>query len=263
LETSFPEMTREETLSLERKFYRWLCDYCVETVKLMSVTRQELLRHVEFRGVEQVEERFDRGQTCAAILGHCCNWELLSATGQAMARHKEAVCGLIYHPLKHTLLDRMFIKIRQGMGGVCIPKKDTLRYLESFRRQGLMNLFGYVADQTPRKQDIRLWLSFLNHETPVLTGAERLMRRMNNAVFYVDMECPARGHYVVYFKLITLNPASEEEYMITRSFFSMLEESVRRSPEFYLWSHDRWRLTREEFELEYRMERGHAVKRQD
>lgn len=263
LETSFPEKGHREILFLERNFYRWLCDYCVETVKLMSVTRQELLRRVEFRGVEQIEECFDRGQTCAAILGHCCNWELLSATGQALKRHNEAVCGLIYHPLSRTLFDRMFIKIRQSMGGVCIPKKDTLRYLDSFKRQGLMNLFGYVADQMPREQDIHLWLNFLNHETPVITGAERLMRKMDNAVFYVDVERPERGRYVFSFKQITINPAQEPEFSITKRFFSMFEETVRRAPEFYLWSHDRWCLTREEFERKYRTERGHVVKRQD
>lgn len=263
LTTSFPELTERELLALEQNFYHWLCDYCVETVKLMSVSRAELLRHVEFRGVEQIEECFYRGQTCAAILGHCCNWELLSATGQVFRTHKEAVCGLIYHPLSSPLFDRMFIKIRQGMGGVCIPKQDTLRYLESFRRQGLMNLFGYVADQMPREADIHLWLDFLGHETPVLTGAERLMRRMENAVFYVDMERPQRGRYVFTFKPITMTPASEPEFFITKRFFAMLEQTVRRNPALYLWSHDRWRLTHSDFDREYRTEHGHVVKRQE
>lgn len=262
LVSSFPLYTHEETLAIERGFYRWLCDYCVETVKLMSVSRRELLSHIEFKGVEQIEECFDRGQTCAAILGHCCNWELLSATGQVFKAHHEAVCGLIYHPLSSPLLDRMFVKIRQGMGGLCIPKQDTLRYLESFKRQGLMNLFGYVADQSPRETDIHLWLPFLNHDTPVLTGAERLMRKMGNAVFYVDMERPERGRYVFTFKLITRNPATEPEFAVTRRFFTMLEETIRRAPEVYLWSHDRWSITRQEFERRFKTERGRVVKRQ-
>jgi len=261
LEASFPDKTHDEIVLMERDFYRWLCDYCVETVKLLSVSRKELLSRVEFRGVGQVEECFDHGQACAAILGHCCNWELLSATGLVFRTHKEAVCGLVYHPLSSPLFDRMFIKIRQGMGGVCIPKQDTLRYLESFRRQRLMNFFGYVADQMPNVADIHLWLNFLGRETPVLTGAERLMRRMGNAVFYVVMERPCRGRYVFTFKLITKTPAAEPEFMITRRFFEMLEETVRRNPALYLWSHDRWRMTRQDFDRGYRVERGRVVKR--
>lgn len=243
--TSFPEKTAREHLDIERRFYHWLCDYFVETIKLITVSRQELLRHIEFRNAGQIEQYFDKGQSCAAILGHYCNWELLSATGLAFERHNEAVCGLIYHPLRSQVFDRLFIKIRQSMGGLCIPKRDILRYLVSFRSQGLMNLFGYIADQTPKYSNIHLWLPFLNHDTPVFTGAERLMRKMNNAVFYVDMERPRRGKYICTFRLMTDNPAAEPEYAITRRFFTMLEETIRRDPPCYLWSHNRWKRKRE------------------
>ena len=243
--TSFPEKTAREHLDIERRFYHWLCDYFVETIKLITVSRQELLRHIEFRNAGQIEQYFDKGQSCAAILGHYCNWELLSATGLAFERHNEAVCGLIYHPLRSQVFDRLFIKIRQSMGGLCIPKRDILRYLVSFRSQGLMNLFGYIADQTPKYSNIHLWLPFLNHDTPVFTGAERLMRKMNNAVFYVDMERPRRGKYICTFRLMTHNPAAEPEYAITRRFFEMLEETIRRDPPCYLWSHNRWKRKRE------------------
>lgn len=248
LATSFPEKDAKELKKIERGFYRWLCDYFVETVKLMTVSRRELMRHVEFRGVEDVEDCFDRGQTCAGILGHYGNWELLSAFGLAFKRHKEAVVGLIYHPLRNHVFDRLFIKLRQSMGGVCIPKQDILRYLVEFRRQGVMNIFGYIADQSPKFQNTHLWLPFLNHDTPVFTGAERIMRKMNNAVFYVDVERPARGRYIYTFKLITADPAALPEHEITRRYFAMLEQTIRRNPAYYLWSHNRWKRTREEYE---------------
>ncbi len=239
--SSFPEKSPEECVRIEKGFYRWFCDYLLESVKLMSVSRADLLKHIEFRNVEEIEKHFDRGQTCAAILGHYCNWEILSATELVFRRHKEAVCGLIYHPLKSKLFDRMFIKIRQGMGGLCIPERDILRYLVSFRTQNLMNLFGYIADHEPDTcGNVRLRLPFLNHDTPVITGAERIMKKMGNAVFYVDMERPQRGKYICTFRLITDNPAGMPEFEITRRFFSMLEKTIRRAPEFYLWSHDRW-----------------------
>ncbi len=262
LATSFPEKSPEELKKVERGFYRWLCDYFVETVKLISVSRKELLRHVEFRGLDEVEARFDRGQTCAGILGHYGNWELLSATGLGFKRHKEAVVGLIYHPLRSRVFDRVFINMRQSMGGVCVPKQDILRYLVSFRRQGLMNIFGYIADQAPKFQNTHLWLPFLNHDTPVFTGAERIMRKMGNAVFYIDVERPARGRYIYTFRHITDDPASLPEHEITRRYFAMLEQTIRRDPRYYLWSHNRWKRTREQFEKRYRIENGHVVEKE-
>ena len=171
------------------------------------------------------------------------------------------MCGLIYHPLRNDLFDRLFISIRQSMGGVCVPKKDILRYLVTFKRQNLMNIFGYIADQSPRYRNIHLWLPFMNHDTPVFTGAERLMRKMNNAVFYVDMQRPSRGKYVCTFRLMTKTPAKLPEFEITRRFFALLEDNIRRAPQYYLWSHDRWKRTREQFDKEYRIENGHTVRK--
>lgn len=259
--SAFPEKSLEECISIERGFYKWFCDYFVETVKLMSVSRQELLSRIEFRGIDKIEECFDRGQTCAGILGHYGNWELLSATGLVIKKHPEAVIGLIYHPLRSQLFDRLFINMRQSMGGVCVPKNDILRYLVSFRSQNLMNLFGYIADQAPRYRNIHLWLPFLNHDTPVFTGAERIMRKMNNAVFYIDVERPERGKYIYTFKLMTDKPGEIPEFEITKKFFVMLEQTIRREPRFYLWSHNRWKRTREEFDREFKIENGHVVRK--
>lgn len=259
--SAYPEKSLEECISIERGFYKWFCDYFVETVKLMSVSRQELLSRIEFRGIDKIEECFDRGQTCAGILGHYGNWELLSATGLVIKKHPEAVIGLIYHPLRSQLFDRLFINMRQSMGGVCVPKKDILRYLVSFRSQNLMNLFGYIADQAPRYRNIHLWLPFLNHDTPVFTGAERIMRKMNNAVFYIDVERPERGKYIYTFKLMTDKPGEMPEFEITKKFFVMLEQTIRREPRFYLWSHNRWKRTREEFDKEFKIENGHVVRK--
>lgn len=259
--SAFPEKSLEECISIERGFYKWFCDYFVETVKLMSVSRQDLLSRIEFRGIDKIEECFDRGQTCAGILGHYGNWELLSATGLVIKKHPEAVIGLIYHPLRSQLFDRLFINMRQSMGGVCVPKKDILRYLVSFRSQNLMNLFGYIADQAPRYRNIHLWLPFLNHDTPVFTGAERIMRKMNNAVFYIDVERPERGKYIYTFKLMTDKPGEMPEFEITKKFFVMLEQTIRREPRFYLWSHNRWKRTREEFDKEFKIENGHVVRK--
>lgn len=246
--TSFPEKSAEECKGIEKGFYHFLCDYFLETIKLLSVSKATMLKHIEFRNVEKLEECFDNGQACAAILGHYCNWEWLSAIGISFVRHKEAVMGLIYHPLYSKIFDRLFIRIRMSMGGVCVPKKDILRYLLTYRRENRMSLFGYISDQAPKWENIHLWLNFMNHDTPVFTGGERIMRKMKNAVFYVDMERPKRGHYICTFRLITKEPENMGEFEVTKTFFNMLEDTINRDPRYYLWSHNRWKRTREEYQ---------------
>ena len=115
-----------------------------------------------------------------------------------------------------------------------------------------MSLFGYIADQGPKWENIHLWLDFLHHDTPVFTGAERIIRKMNNAVFYVDMKRLRRGQYVCTFRLLTREPDKCEEHALTRRFFTLLEESIRRDPTCYLWSHDRRKRTHEEYDRRVR-----------
>jgi KDO2-lipid IV(A) lauroyltransferase len=179
-----------------------------------------------------MERVFDEGRNCAAILGHYCNWEWLSATGLAFTRYPQAVMGLIYHPLYSEAFDQLFIKIRSAHGGACIPKQDILRHLVTCKREQQHYLFGYISDQSPRWHNIHFWLPFLNHDTPVFTGGERIMKKMDDAVFYVDMERPSRGQYICTFRLVAAHAAQEDENVVTIRFFQMLEQSIHRQPAF-------------------------------
>ena len=259
LTSSFPEKTLAEIKKIERSFYRWLCDYVVETIKLLSISDKALMRRLEFRGVEELEKAFDRGQNCAAILGHYCNWEWLSATGLAFKRYPDAVMGLIYHPLYSDAFDRLFIDIRSAHGGLCVAKQDILRQLVTLKRENRRSLFGYISDQAPRWHNIHLWIPFLNHDTPVFTGGERIMKKMDDAVFYVEMERLRRGYYACTFKLISEHAAQEPDNAITTRFFQLLEETIRRQPAFYLWTHNRWKRTHEEFDRIYDLVDGRTV----
>ena len=259
LTSSFPEKSEEEIREIERAFYHWFCDYIFETFKLLSISNEKLLKHIEFRGIEQLEACFDNGQDCAAILGHYCNWEWLSAIGLTFNRHPNAVTGLIYHPLRNAPMNRLFIAIRSAHKGICIKKKHILRYLVEYRKEQRPSLFGYISDQAPKWDNIHLWLPFLNHNTPVFTGGERIMRKMNDAVFYVSMERPRRGHYICTFHLITKEPGALPENEVTRRFFQLLEASIRREPAYYLWTHNRWKRTKEEFDKHYEIVNGHTI----
>lgn len=259
LNRSFPGKSEAERKQIERKFYHWLCDYFMESIKLLSISEKELRRRFTITNSAEIEQCFEEGQSTAAILGHYCNWEWLSCVGIDLPSNRKV--GLIYHPLRNKYFDKLFIALRSHMGGVTVPKQDILRYLIRYKRDGIMSLFGYIADQGPKMGNIHLWLDFLHQDTPVFTGAERIMRKMNNAVFYVEMTRPKRGYYTCTYHLITREPAKLPEHEITRRFFQLLEQTIEKRPEFYLWSHNRWKRTREEFDKEYIIENGRTIPR--
>ena len=250
LTTSFPDKSEAEIVRIERKFYHWLCDYFVETIKLLSISDKELRRRFNIIGADKVEEYFKAGQDCAALLGHYCNWEWLSCTGMALPEGRKI--GLVYKPLRSKQFDNLFRRIRSSQpSSIVVPKNDILRELVKLRRDNIRSLFGYIADQGPRYNNIHLWLPFLNHDTGVFTGSERIMRKMKNAVFYVEMARPRRGYYTATFRLITDNAANVAENELTTKFFQMLEQTIQREPAYYLWTHNRWKRTHEEYNRRY------------
>ncbi len=262
LTTSFPDKSEAEIREIERAFYHWFCDYFFEAVKLLTISDAELRRRFQVYGSEEVETRFQRGQNVAAILGHYCNWEWLSCVGINLP--PERITGLIYHPLYNKAFDYLFRRIRSHeKNGVPIPKNEILRYLVDYKRKGIMSIFGYISDQGPKWENIHLWLPFLRHDTPVFTGGEKIMRKMNDAVFYVEMARPRRGYYTATYRLITDDPATLPEHEVTRRFFKMLEDTIRRDPRYYLWTHNRWKRTHEEFERRFEVVNGKVIPKKE
>jgi KDO2-lipid IV(A) lauroyltransferase len=249
LRESFPEKSEQELRRVECQFYHWFCDYLAETVKLSTISRRQMRRRMVFKGTEQVDALLEQGRSCAIYLGHYCNWEWV--TSLPLWVSPKGQCGQIYHPLENKWFDRMSLRFRQRLGAVCIPMAETLRRLLQYREEGQPVVIGYISDQVPFWNNIHHWCQFLNHDTPVLTGTERLARKTGHAVFYLDIQRVKRGYYEATFKLITLEPKTMGEYEITDAYFRMLEASIRRAPQYWLWSHNRWKRTREEFNLRY------------
>ena len=260
LSTAFPEKSPEELRAIERKFYHWFCDYFVEAVKLLSLSREDLKKHFHITNSDEIEACFEQGQNVGTILGHYCNWEWLSCVGAYLPDTR--VTGLVYTPLHSKAFDYLFQRIRTTQPhSMLVPKRDILRALLTLRREGKLSIFGYISDQDPKWQNIHLWLPFLNHDTPVFTGAERIMRKMNDAIFYVDMSRPHRGYYNMTYRLITREPQKLPEHEVTRRFFAMLEETIRHEPAYWLWTHNRWKRSHEEFDRRFKIVNGKVIEK--
>lgn len=248
LSSSFPEKTEKELREIERKFYHWLCDYFVETIKLLTITPEEMKQHMEVRNIGIVAEAVDEGRGVSAFLGHYCNWEWLSGLGIYHPEGHENICnGLIYHKLSNKFMDRLMLEARSTLGGECIPKKNILRELVKLKREKRPYLFGYIFDQSPKWENIHLWTNFLNHNTPVFTGAERISRKMNDRVIFINLERPKRGKYIATLSIVSDAPNDLPEFELTKRCLSILEESIRKEPHLYLWTHNRWKRTYEEY----------------
>ena len=251
---SFPEKKKSEIIKIEKGFYLFLCDYIVESMKLLTISKKNLQRRMVFKGTETVDEIIQDGQSCAIYLGHYCNWEWI--TSLPLYVTKDAQCGQIYHPLENKDFDRLFLRLRERMGAVCIPMAETLRRIVEFKKKGKQVVVGYISDQVPYWNNIHYWTNFLHHDTPVLTGTERIAKSANHAAFYMDAKCVRRGYYECAFKLITREPKKYKDFELTEIYFRELEKTIQRDPKYWLWSHNRWKRTREEFNRRYDPETG-------
>lgn len=244
LTDSFPDKAEEEIADIEKKFYSWLCDYFVETIKLLTISEKEIRRRMRFEGVELLNKYVDCGRSCAVYLGHYCNWEWV--TSLPLWTSEKAVCGQIYHVLENKYTDKLMIDVRSRLGATCIPMAETLRQIINYRNEGKAMIIGFIADQTPFWHNIHYWTNFLNHEkTPVFTGTERIIKKVDFATFYLDIRCERRGCYVAEFKLLTDIPKDYVDYEITEMATKALEQSIYRQPYLWLWTHNRWKRTYE------------------
>lgn len=257
LTTSFPEKIEAELRTIERDFYRWFCDYIVESMKLLTISNRNIKKRMVFKGVERLEQCFEEGQSIGLYLGHYCNWEWI--TSLPLTLSDKAQCAQIYHPIENKGVDLLFLRLRQRMGSICIPMADTLRKILEFKQAGQLFIIGYISDQKPNWSNIHHWVDFLHHDTPVLTGAERIIRKFNHAVFYADIHRVRRGYYEVEFKPMTKEPQQLEEYQLTDMYYQMLEENIRKAPAYWLWSHNRWSRTREEFDRRFEVVDGKVI----
>ncbi len=249
LRSSFPEKTEKEIRSITRKFYRFLTDYLVETIKLTTMSRRQMERRMRFEGIEEADKALREGRDVTLSLGHFCNWEWVSSLPLHFT--PDAIGGQIYHPLENRAADRLFLRIRGRWGAVSVRLHDTLKAITRWRRSGERSIVGYIADQVPGYNGIHCWVDFLNHDTPVYSGPERIARMLDSEVFYLDMSRPGRGYYTGKFIRLTSHASSCEKFFLTREYFRLLEESIRRSPQFWLWSHRRWKRTRKDFEARF------------
>lgn len=247
LTQSFPEKSREEIIRIEKQFYAFFCDYVVETLKLFSISEKQLKRRMTFEGADEMVRAMEKENKnfCFIYLGHYCNWEWVASLPYLMPKH--ILCGQIYHPLRNQAFDRLFLRLRNQFGGECIPMKETLRRIVELKRSGQKTIIGFIADQTPKWNSIHHWTEFMHRDTPVFIGTEKIGKQVDALIYYADMKRIKRGYYHCVFKPLSHNVKEVPDFELTDQFTRELERMIRENPPYWLWSHNRWKRTKEEW----------------
>jgi len=246
LRKSFPEKTDEERTEIERKFYHFFCDYIFETIKLTTMSREKIKQHVKYVGLNHIYDALKEGHSVALYLAHYCNWEWITSIGLYMP--DDILGGQVYHVLESKSFDTLMLKIRSRMGTENIPRYDSFRRMVKEFRSGRKMVIGFISDQGPEMHTIHHWMNFLNQDTAVITGTETLAKKLDFSCVYFDIVRERRGYYVVNIIPLSMNSADYKDYEITEMYFKSLEQTIRRNPEYWLWTHNRWKRTRKQYE---------------
>ena len=240
LKNSFPSKSEKEIVEIEKKFYRHLGDSFIEWFYPMHRSARQLKPRYVFKNPELLNDLYERGISVAGVLGHYGNWEWLSLLPTEV-KHK---VWAIHKPLKNPYFNQLINGLRSKYGVLMVSSKDSYRKLKMEKEKGEVTMTYFLADQSPQESKIKYWTSFLKQETPVFLGTEQIAKKLDMAVVFFDIRKVRRGHYEIEFKLLSESPKTEESHSITEKHVKALEERIMAEPEWWLWSHRRWKHRR-------------------
>ena len=240
LKNSFPEKSQKELKEIEKKFFQYLCDLVLETLKTLTISKKEALRRCAFNenAIAIFKQLNDEKKSCILVMGHFGNWEW---AGSSFSLLNSQQLYVIYHPLSNKYFDKLMYNMRSRFGTKLYAMKDTMR--EMIRNRHEINATAFIADQTPSPEGA-YWTTFLNQDTPVFWGTEKIAQKLNYPVLYATVNRKKRGYYEVNVEYLVKNPKDTNEGEISELHTRKLEKDIMAQPEIWLWSHRRWKYKR-------------------
>ena len=243
LEKAFPEYSRTEMRHIAKKFYHHLCDTMLESSISHFYSESKALKRITYTNLEVLHELHASGKQVMAVLGHYGNWEYLST----LSLVTEYPFVAIYKPLRNKYFDRMVTRNRTRFGGIVTPMEQVVRKLLELKSQKIPVITLNLSDQSPMRHQIQYWTKFMDIDTPVYLGSEKLAKKLDAAVVFLKIRKIKRGRYEVETELICKDPGKMEAHEITERHVRILEDLIREEPSAWLWSHRRWKHSYEDF----------------
>lgn len=232
---SFPEKRYGEVRAIVKKFYTCFVAYFAEIIKSISVSAEVLDKKIIFENQELIDQYIASGRNVIACLGHCGNWEMLNFMPYKMHHDLYAV----YKPLKSATMNKLMIKLRSRFGMKLIPDRAVIRHILSKDSRAATYLF--LADQCPQTKEEKYRFTFLNQETYIFSGMEKLARTSRSAVIYLHITQLSKGRYKIACVPICSEAASMPDGEITQRYVDLLTENIKEEPYGWLWTHRRWK----------------------
>lgn len=233
----FPEKSKEEINSITKKFYHHLCDMVVEAIKSLTISEIEMKKRMVFSNIEEIHNMEQLNKSIVLMCAHYGSWEWIFIMQKYM-NHKGYA---IYKRLANKYFDRLVKRIRAKYNSYLITTKETIPALVKAQKQGELTINGFISDQSPKADKAFHWNNFMGIKVPVHTGAEMLAKKLDMAVMFFGVKRLKRGYYETSFKTITLTPNEYKNYEITDIFLKLVEQQILEAPEYYLWTHKRWK----------------------
>ena len=237
LKNSFPEKSDSELKIIRKKFYHNFCDYLVETLKSFTITSHELRVRVQYLNQDIFHEAKAENKNVILLAGHIFNWEWFNAFATVVPQEKSFP---VYRKVQSSFWEQKVKEIRNRFGNHALEAKEVIRHIFKNANDG-NSVYMFVADQTPHVSEVTYGLNFLHQKTPAFVGYDKLSTRMDLAFVYCEMKKVKRGYYQINSYRIEPDGEKFEEYEVVKKFHKMLETTINKRPDNYLWSHRRWK----------------------
>ena len=234
----FPEKSESEIKQIQKKFYSHMCDMFLEMIKSISISEEEIKKRFTFTNLEELRKLESLDKSLVIMLGHYASYEWINALQLYGLKYR--TYG-VYKKIKNKRFDDLARMIRGRFGGTLVTTQKTTETIRKNKDNGVLGNYAMIADQSPKLSRAKTWIHFMGIRVPVFEGSERLARKMDMAVIYLHVEKVGRGYYQATLKPITKDAPAEPEHVITKKFIELLETQIRNKPEYYLWTHKRWK----------------------
>jgi KDO2-lipid IV(A) lauroyltransferase len=240
LALALPKLSDKERLIIEKKFYHHLCDMFLEMVKTMNISKEEICKRYVFTNFEIFTELEKQDKSIALMCAHYASYEWVISMNYYI---KFQGFG-IYKQIKNPYFDKLIHSIRSKFNARLITTKETIPTIEMNCKNKNLSVYGFASDQSPKENCAYHWANFMGHEVPVHTGAEMLSKKYDLNVVFLKTKKVKRGHYEATMEVLSENATKVPNYEITDQFLKLVEQQILEAPEYYLWTHKRWKHKR-------------------
>lgn len=234
---ALPHLSQKERLVIEKKFYQHLCDMFLEMIKTLSISEKEMQKRFKINNLDVLKSFEEKQKSIVLLTSHYASWEWL-ITISSITKFKGVG---VYKQIANRHFDQLVRKIRSKFGTELVTTSQTISFIHENEKANQLCLYALVSDQSPKLNRAFHWSHFMGIEVPVHTGAEMLAKRHNLSVLFVDVRKVKRGYYEATFSVLTENPKSKPDFEITDQYLKLVEKQIQEAPEFYLWTHKRWK----------------------